>query len=129
MKLLLRFVLALVAFVWLLLPFPALLTPPDPFTQLVFLGVATLVAIPVVVVFVQRSYSLERLCGFLLAVNVLVVPVGLVIGGIDIAVRALVGREELFGTLAGVVIVAVAYALAFQFVYRGGYARLKARFA
>ncbi|WP_435075900.1 hypothetical protein [Halococcus sp. AFM35] len=91
-KLFFRFVLALVAFVVLLIPFSALFTPPDPFTQLIFLGAATLVAIPVVVVFVRRSYSLERLYGYLLAVNVLIVPVGLVIGGIGIVVRILVGR-------------------------------------
>jgi hypothetical protein len=124
-----RFVLALVAFVVLFIPFSALFTPPDPFTQLIFLGAATLVAIPVVVVFVRRSYSLERLYGYLLAVNVLIVPVGLVIGGIGIVVRILVGRVAPPDLLGGIAIVAIAYALAFHLVYRGGYDRLKARFA
>ena len=128
-KLFFRFVLALVAFVVLLIPFSALFTLPDPFTQLIFLGAATLVAIPVVVVFVRRSYSLERLYGYLLAVNVLIAPVGLVIGGIGIVVRILVGRVAPLDLLGGIAIVAIAYALAFHLVYRGGYTRLKARFA
>lgn len=129
MKLLLRFVLALVAFVVLLSPLSAILTPPDPFSQLIFLGTVTPVTIPVAVVFVRRAYSLGRLYGYLLAVNVLVVPVGLVIGSIGIVGRVFVGRIAPLGTLAGVAIVGVAYALAFHLVYRGGYARLKARFA
>ncbi|WP_237561124.1 hypothetical protein [Halococcus sediminicola] len=129
MKLLLRFVLALVAFVVLLSPFSAIFTPPDPFSQLIFLGAVTPVTIPVAIVFVRRSYSLKCLYGYLLAVNVLVVPVGLVIGGIGIIGRAFVGRIASLGTLAGVVIVGVAYALAFHLVYRGGYARLKSGFA
>lgn len=129
MKLFFRFVLALVAFVVLSFPFAVIFTPLDPFTQLIFAGTVALVAVPVVVVFIQRSYSLERLYGFLLAVNVLVIPVGFVIGGIGIDVRALVGQIAPLDLLGGVAIIAIAYALAFHLVYRGGYARLKARFA
>lgn len=72
-----RFVLALVAFLWLSAPFAGLLTPPDPFTQLIGLGIGAIVAVPVAVAFVRQSYSLERLYGYLLAVNVLVMLVAI----------------------------------------------------
>ena len=129
MKLALRFVLAFAAFTVLLQALPTVLGPPDVYTQFIALGIAALVATPMATIFVWQSHSLERLGAYFLAVNVLVIPIGLVVGSIGIVVRTLTGRVAIFESLTGVVIIVTAYALAFHLVYRGGYARLKTRFA
>ena len=67
-KLFLRFVLALVAFVILSNPLAGMFTPPDPPTQLIALGVAALISLPIAVVFIRRSCSVKRLYKYLLAV-------------------------------------------------------------
>lgn len=129
MKLVFRFILAFVAFTWLFQAFPVALSPPDPYTQFIAVGIAAVVAIPSAAVFVRRSYSLRRLGVYLLAVNLLVIPIALVVVGFEVVVRSLVGQIPIFETLTTGIIVLVAYALTFHLVYRGGYARLKARFA
>ncbi|EMA38649.1 hypothetical protein [Halococcus hamelinensis] len=130
---LVRFVLALVAFLWLSAPFAGLLTPPDPFTQIIALGVGAVGAVPAAVVFVRRSHSLERLYGYLLAANVLVIPVAFIGAGVLFLLRTAlpvsVSSSGLVQTIEGALLVSAAYLLAFHLVYRGGYARLKTRFA
>lgn len=125
-KLVLRFVVAFIAFTALILPFLPLL-PPNAYLQLVAIGTAGLISIPISVVFVRRSYSLKRLGKFPLAMNVLVVLTALAAGGLRIIVRPLVGPRWPVGTIFSVTAVVLAYVLAFHFVYRGGYGRLKAR--
>lgn len=128
-----RFVLALVAFLWLSAPFAGLLTPPDPFTQLIGLGIGAIVAVPVAVAFVRQSYSLERLYGYLLVVNVLVMLVAIVGAGGLFLLRTVLSvpssSSAFVQTFEMTLFVLVAYFLAFHLVYRGGYSRLKARFA
>jgi hypothetical protein len=128
-KLLLRFVLAFVAFTWLLQAFPVALSSPDVHTQLIAAGIAAVIAIPLAAVFVKQSYSLERLGAYLLAVNILAIPIGLVVVGFEVVIQSLVGRMPIFGTPTTGIVVLAAYALSFHLVYRSGYARLKARFA
>ena len=128
-----RFVLALVAFLWLLSPFAAFLTPPDPFTQILGLGVGAVGAVPAAVVFVRRSHSLKRLYGYLLAVNLTVLPLGFgFIGAVWLTERISGTTLQGFGPVWALVqttFLLVAYLLTFHLVYRGGYARLKTRFA
>ncbi|WP_049898721.1 hypothetical protein [Halococcus agarilyticus] len=128
-KLALRFVVALVAFTALVQPLLALFTPPDAYLTLVAAGIAGLVAVPTAIVFVRQSRSLERLGKYFLAVNVLVVLTALVAGGLRVVARPLVGHGWTAQTLFNLTAIVPAYALAFHLVYRGGYNRLKARFA
>jgi hypothetical protein len=128
-KLFLRFVLAFVAFTWLFQALPVALIPPDAHTQLIAVGIAAVVAIPSAAVFVKRSYSLEHLGAYLLAVNILIIPIGFVVAGLEVVLQALIGWIQIFDTLTTSIVVLAAYALAFHLVYRGGYARLKTRFA
>ena len=132
-KFALRFVLALFAFVVLLTQFAVLFTPPDPFTQLIAMGVATLVSTPIAVIFVRRSYSLERLYGFLLALYVSSLVVMFPVFGALFALDATTGVTILHSGFGWAVVQAlllfVVYALAFHLVYRGGYARLNTRLA
>ena len=132
-KLALGFVLALVAFIVLLFPFVSVSTPPDPFTQLLTLGVVTVVTIPIAVVFVRRSQSLERLYGFVLATYALafivIFPVFGVLFAID-AMPAVTIQQSGFGwAVAQSISLFFVYVLAFHLVYRGGYTRLKTRLA
>lgn len=128
-----RFVLALVAFLWLSAPLAGLLTPPDPFTQIIGIGLGAVVTVPIAVWFTRRSHSLERLYGYLLAANVLTVLVMLVGAGLLFLLRTAfsipVSSSSLVQTIEGALLVSAAYLLAFHLVYRGGYARLKTRFA
>lgn len=125
-KLVLRFVVAFIAFTVLILPFLPFL-PPNAYLQLVAIGIAGLISIPISVVFVRRSYSLKRLGKFFLAMNVLVVLTALAAGGLRIIVRPLVGPRWPVRTIFSVTAVVLAYALAYHLVYRDGYDWLKAR--
>ena len=128
-KAVLRFVLALIVFVALSFPPSAMFTPPDPFTQLIVLGVlAGLVAMPLSVVFVQRSHSFRRLVSYLFAVNVLSVVIGLSVVVTSTLLGFSLDSGDL-GIVAQAAFLVVVYVLAFQFVYRGGYSRLRTRFA
>jgi hypothetical protein len=128
-----RFILALVAFLWLSAPLAGLLTPPDPFTQIIGIGLGAVVTVPIAVWFTRRSHSLERLYGYLLAANVLVIPVAFIGAGVLFLLRTAlpvsVSSSSLVQTLEGTLLISAAYLLAFHLVYRGGYARLKTRFA
>lgn len=121
------------AFVVLLFQFSVPFTPPDPFTQLIVMGIAALVSIPVAVVFVRQSYSLERLYGYLLAMQVLVYVVFVPVFGLLYCIGEVTGvmiqQSGVGWTVAQTLLLLVVYALAFHLVYRGGYTRLKARFA
>ena len=139
-----RFVLALVAFALLWIPFAVFLQPSGPFTIIPALSVlAVLVAVPLAVVFVWCSWSVERLYASLLAVTVLTLIfgfLGLVFHSLYLTFAnpgprapanpgfATTGPSPLelasvFGSILAV------YVLAFLFIYRGGYDRLKARLA
>jgi hypothetical protein len=100
-----RFVLA---FTWLFQAFPVVLGSLDAHTQFIAAGIAAVVAIPSAAVFVERSYSLERLGAYLLAVNVLVVPTGIVVVGFEAVVRSLVDEIPIFETLTTSVVVLAA---------------------
>lgn len=128
-KLALRFAVTFVAFTVLIQPFLTLLTPPDAHLQLIAAGIAGLVSIPVSVVFVHRSCSLERLGKYFLAVSVLVVFTTLAVGSLRAAVRSFVGYGWTVQTLFDLTAIVAAYTLAFRLVYRGGYDRLKTRLA
>ncbi len=134
-KLVLRFVLVLFALFILLQPFFTTFTAPDPYTQLIGIGLAALVVVPVAFVFVRRSYSVEHLYKFLLAMYAVLFSVfGLFIGQLFVieGVSGLVvpyPNSILIGGIIQTMLLLVVYALAFHLVYRGGYGRLKARFA
>ena len=119
--------MAFIAFTVLILPFLTLLAPPDAYLQPVATGIAGLISIPISVVFVRRSYSLERLGKFFLAMNVLAVLTALAAGGFRIIVRPLVGPRWPIRTIFSVTAVVLAYVLAFHLFYRDGYDRLEAR--
>lgn len=140
-----RFVLALAALALLWFPFALFLGSPGPLTIIpVLSGLAVLVAVPLTVVFVWRSWSVEHLYAYLLAVITLTIVFGffgLVLHSLYISFTspdsaaaagpgfaATTGPHPLELVLLFGSILAV-YVLAFHPVYRGGYARLKARLA
>ena len=128
-KLVFRFILALFAFIVLLFPFVIVFTPPDPFTQLRALGVVAAIAVPFAVGFVRQSRSFRRLVTYYLTVNILIVPLTVVIVGLGTFVQPFIDRAMPLEIVERGVTILVAYVLAFCLIYRGGYARLKARFA
>lgn len=132
-NLVLRFTLVFVAFFVILSPFATVFTPPDPFTQIIALGIVAVIAVPVTLAFVRRSCSVERLYGFLLATYVLTFVVLTLFLGAVFAIETVSNatvRQFGFGwAIAQSIPLIIVYALAFHLVYRGGYTRLKRRFA
>ncbi|RJT06139.1 hypothetical protein [Halococcus sp. IIIV-5B] len=127
-----RYVLAFLGLFAVIQPVPVLFIPPDPFSQLIASGVTLVLAVPATVVFVRRSLSVQRLflyilCMFVAAFVVLALT-SFVLTGIGASYAAL-ADYGLRGILFQTFLLLVSYAIAFHLVYRGGYARLKARFA
>ncbi|WP_160133476.1 hypothetical protein [Halococcus salsus] len=127
-----RYVLVFLGLFALVQPFPMLTVPPDPFSGLLASGVAIVLAAAATIVFVRRSLSVQRLFLFILCVYIVafavLVTTSFVFTGLGVSDATLVSYS-LSSVVFQAFLLLVSYAIAFHLVYRGGYARLKARFA
>lgn len=109
----------------------ATLLPPDPFTQILVVVPAHLVAVAAATaLFVRRGGSRRRLFRYALAVYALVLVVGVPTSLVFGAVGA-VGGDLLATTLrplGALAAAAVPYVAGYYLVYEGWYGRLRARY-
>lgn len=109
----------------------ATVLPPDPFTQLLVVVPAHVVAtLAATAAFRRRRGSPRQLLRYAVAVYVLVVAVGvaasLVLGGVDVLLGGLgePARSTAVRAVGAVGVVAVAYVGGYLLVYEGWYGRL-----